>query len=104
MKIKRKERSTIVKKRAAAEINIEALIVEQVEDIADSTKSASKGTTTAQFVEFMNELLDVMDLEKKSKGSYIIMYNTSVYKFVLIFFELERILMNCSEFQRNKFA
>jgi hypothetical protein len=57
----------MVKKKAAAEISSEEPIVEEAEDIADITKPASEGTTTAYFVKFMNELLDLMDLDKKNK-------------------------------------
>jgi hypothetical protein len=54
----------IIIKRAAAEISSEEPIVEEVEAIADITKSASKDTTAVYFVKFVIELLDVMGLDK----------------------------------------
>lgn len=73
---KKKRKANNGKKKVAAEINSEEPIV----DIADITKPASKGTTTAHFVKFMNELLDVMDFDKNLKGSYIVMDNASIHK------------------------
>lgn len=68
------------KKRAASEIVNEETNVEEDENIVDNAKPASKGTTTAHFIKFMNELLDVMDLDQSLKGSYIVMDNASIHK------------------------
>jgi hypothetical protein len=68
------------KKRAASEIVNEETNVEEGENIVDNAKPASKGTTTAHFIKFMNELLDVMDLDQSLKGSYIVMDNASIHK------------------------
>jgi hypothetical protein len=65
--------------RGAVEINNEE---PGMEDNIDPviTKSASKGTTTAHFVKFINDLLDIMDLDENMKGSYIVMDNASIHK------------------------
>lgn len=39
-----------------------------------------KGTTTAHFIKFINELLDVMDLDEKLKGCYLVLDNASIHK------------------------
>ena len=46
----------------------------------ESNKSLPKDTTTAHFIKFMNELLDIMDLDKNLKGSYFVMYNCTIHK------------------------
>lgn len=68
------------KKRAASEIGKEDTNVEEDEETVDTAKPASKGTTTAYFDKFMNELLDAMDLDQSLKGSYIVMDNASIHK------------------------
>ncbi|KAG1169111.1 hypothetical protein G6F36_012123 [Rhizopus arrhizus] len=39
-----------------------------------------KGTTTAHFIKFINELLDVMDLDESPKGCYLVLDNASIHK------------------------
>ncbi|KAG1174993.1 hypothetical protein G6F70_007946 [Rhizopus microsporus] len=39
-----------------------------------------KGTTTAHFIKFINELLDVMDLDESLKGCYLVLDNASIHK------------------------
>lgn len=72
------------KKRAADEFIIEEPVIEYVdinEDNAqDNTTPASKGTTTAHFIKFINVLLDVMDLDENLKGSYLVMDNCTIHK------------------------
>lgn len=50
------------------------------EDTADNS-SVSKGTTTAHFVKFINELLDKMIVIKNSKGNCTVMVNASIHKY-----------------------
>lgn len=49
-------------------------------DTADNS-SVSKGTTTAHFVKFINELLDKMIVIKIFKGNYTVMDNASIHKY-----------------------
>jgi hypothetical protein len=56
------------KERRAGDIIIEEPTIEYV-DVEESTviensKPVAKGTTTAHFVKFMNELLDIMDMDE----------------------------------------
>lgn len=74
---KKKRKANNGKKRAATEISRED--VEVYDDSADN-KPVKKGTTTAHFVKFMNELLAVMDAEEVFKGSYIVLDNASIHK------------------------
>lgn len=46
----------------------------------EETKPPSKGTTTAHFVKFMNELLDIMDMDESLKGRYLVMDNCTIHK------------------------
>ncbi|KAG1140519.1 hypothetical protein G6F37_009011 [Rhizopus arrhizus] len=39
-----------------------------------------KGTATAHFIKFINELLDVMDLDESLKGCYLVLDNASIHK------------------------
>ncbi|KAG0735409.1 hypothetical protein G6F57_014291 [Rhizopus arrhizus] len=52
----------------------------EVDDDPADNKPTPKGATTAHFIKFMNELLDVMDLDETFKGSYIVMDNASIHK------------------------
>ncbi|EIE79743.1 hypothetical protein RO3G_04448 [Rhizopus delemar RA 99-880] len=65
------------KKRIATEISTED---PEVDDDPADNKPIPKGTTTAHFSKFMNELLSVMDLDETFKGSYIVMDNASIRK------------------------
>ena len=38
-----------------------------------SNKPIPKGTTTAHFVKFINELLDIMDMDESMKGHYLVL-------------------------------
>ncbi|KAG1039068.1 hypothetical protein G6F43_012584 [Rhizopus delemar] len=40
----------------------------------------TQGTTTAHFIKFINELLDVMDLDESLKGCYLVLDNASIHK------------------------
>ncbi|KAG1049739.1 hypothetical protein G6F43_007951 [Rhizopus delemar] len=64
-------------KRTATEISIED---PEVDDDPADNKPAPKGTTIAHFVKFMNQLLNVMDLDETFKGIYIVMDNVSIHK------------------------
>ncbi|OAD70687.1 hypothetical protein PHYBLDRAFT_69472 [Phycomyces blakesleeanus NRRL 1555(-)] len=68
------------KKRAFSDIVNEKTNVEEDENIDDNAKPVSKGTNTAHFIKFINELLDVMDFDHSLKGSYIVMDNASIHK------------------------
>lgn len=66
-------------------IVIEEPVVEYVEvgnkqDDGESNKPPPKGTTTAHFIKFMNELLDIMDSDEILKGSYFVMDNCTIRK------------------------
>lgn len=50
----------------------------EVDDDVTDNKPVSKDTTTAHFVKFVNEVLDVMDLEA-FKGRYLVMDNASIH-------------------------
>lgn len=81
---KKKRKLSKGKERAVGEIIIEEPTIEYV-DIAEgnadeNNKPIARGTTTAHFVKFMNELLDVMDLDESLKGSYLVMDNCSIHK------------------------
>ncbi|KAI9018042.1 hypothetical protein CLU79DRAFT_706018, partial [Phycomyces nitens] len=65
------------KKRTTTEVTTED--PEADDDSADN-KPAPKGTTAAHFIKFMNELLNVMDLDEAFEGSYIIIDNASIHK------------------------
>jgi hypothetical protein len=43
-------------------------------------KPAPKSTTTAHFIKFANELLNIMDEYASLKGSYLVMDNSSTHK------------------------
>lgn len=79
----------IIIKSAAAEISSEEPIVEEVEAIADLTKSASKGTTAVYFVKFVIELLDVMGLDKNLRKVTLLWDNASIHKLQPIFRKIE---------------
>lgn len=80
---KKKRKLSKGKERAVGEIIVEEPTIEYV-DIAEgnadeNNKPIARGTTTAHFVKFMNELLDVMDLDESLKGSYLVMDNCSIH-------------------------
>ncbi|KAG2201521.1 hypothetical protein INT46_002896 [Mucor plumbeus] len=65
------------KKRSATEISTAD---PEVDDDPADNKSVPKGTTTAHFHKFMNELLVIMGLDQTFKGNYIVMDNASIHK------------------------
>ncbi|KAG1446980.1 hypothetical protein G6F46_011592 [Rhizopus delemar] len=74
---KKKRKANNGKKRTANEISTED---PEVDDDAADNKPVLKGTTIAHFVKFMNEFLNVMDLDETLKGSYIVMDSASIHK------------------------
>ncbi|CEP09722.1 hypothetical protein [Parasitella parasitica] len=73
------------KKRPVDDFIIEEPPIEYIdlpEDVGGGKEIAQppKGTTTAHFIKFMNELLDIMDLDEGLKGSYIVMDNCTIHK------------------------
>lgn len=72
------------KEQRAGDIIIEELTIEYVdveERIAvENNKPVAKGTTTTHFVKFMNELLDIMDMDESLMGSYLVMDNYTIHK------------------------
>ena len=46
----------------------------------DSNEPAAKGTATAHFIKFINELLDIMDLDESWLGTYLVMDNCTIHK------------------------
>jgi transposase len=81
---KSKKRKLAKGKQRAGEIIIEEPVVEYVKaehiDDTEANKAPSKGTTTAHFIKFMNELLDIMDMDEGLKGSYLVMDNCTIHK------------------------
>lgn len=71
---KKKRKSNSGKKRAAAEIDKADMSTEN-NDM--SNKPVAKGTTTAHFVKFINDLLDIMDMDDGMKGRYLVLDNKS---------------------------
>ncbi|KAG1391930.1 hypothetical protein G6F60_012315 [Rhizopus arrhizus] len=74
---KKKRKSNSGKKRAAAEIDKAGM---STEDDDMSNKPVAKGTTTAHFVKFINELLDIMYMDDGMKGHYLVLDNASIHK------------------------
>lgn len=64
--LKKKRKANNGKKRAVTEISGENT---EVNDDSADNNSVKKGTTTAHFVKFMNEVLAVLDAEEAFKGS-----------------------------------
>lgn len=67
---KKKRKTNSGKKRAAAEIDKADM---STEDDDMSNKPVAKGTTTAHFAKFINELLDIMDMDDGMKGRYLVL-------------------------------
>ncbi|KAI8375260.1 hypothetical protein EDC96DRAFT_601302 [Choanephora cucurbitarum] len=45
-----------------------------------SNRPVAKGTKTSHFVKFINELLDIMDMDESMKGHYLVPDNASTHK------------------------
>ncbi|KAG1448508.1 hypothetical protein G6F56_008922 [Rhizopus delemar] len=76
---KKKRKGNSGKKRGVAETNDDEGNHEDDTSPVD-IKPAPKGTTTAHFIKFVNELLDIMDEDESLKGSYLVMDNASIHK------------------------
>ncbi|KAG1046643.1 hypothetical protein G6F43_010879 [Rhizopus delemar] len=77
--VKKKRNGNSGKKRDVAQTNDDEGT--QEDDIsAVDVKPAPKGITTAPFIKFVNELLDIMDKDESLKGSYLVMDNASIHK------------------------
>ncbi|CEI98953.1 hypothetical protein RMCBS344292_13048 [Rhizopus microsporus] len=76
---KKKRKGNSGKKRGVAETNDDEGTQEDDNSAVD-VKPAPKGTTTAHFIKFVNELLDIMDEGESLKGSYLVMDNASIHK------------------------
>lgn len=62
-----------------------------VEATAKSTTNPmTKGTVTANFIKFMNELLNIMDLDESLKSHYVVMDNCTIHKLKPIIRRIER--------------
>ncbi|KAI9273353.1 hypothetical protein EDC94DRAFT_494156, partial [Helicostylum pulchrum] len=63
---------------------IEKPVVEYVEvesiDDTEANRVPFKGITTAHFIKFVNELLDIMDMDESLKGSYLVMDSCTIHK------------------------
>jgi hypothetical protein len=75
--VKKRRKANSGKKRTVTKIS---KVGPGVDDDATDNKPVSKGTITAHFVKFVNELLDVMDLEA-FKGCHLVMDCASIHKF-----------------------
>jgi hypothetical protein len=47
----------------------------------ENNKPVAKGTTTAYFVRFVSELLDIMDMDKSLMGSYLVINYCTIHKY-----------------------
>ncbi|KAG1463532.1 hypothetical protein G6F46_003461 [Rhizopus delemar] len=72
------------KEQRVGDIIIEVLTLEYVDikenNAIENNKPVAKGTTTAHFVKFMNELLDIMNMNESLMGSYLVMNNCATHK------------------------
>ncbi|KAG0743125.1 hypothetical protein G6F57_011185 [Rhizopus arrhizus] len=72
------------KEQRAGDIIIEEPTIEYagVEEstVIENNKPVAKGTTTAHFVRYINELLDIMDMDESLMGSYLVMEYCTIYK------------------------
>ena len=79
---KRRERVT-VERNGISETNDDKGTQEDGTSAADvkpaSKGTASKGTSIAHFIKFVNELLDIVDEDESLKGSYLVMDNARIY-------------------------
>lgn len=82
--VKKKRKLSKGKERAVGEIIIEEPTIEYANiaegNANENNKPIARGTTTAHFVMFMNELLDIIDLDESLKGGYLVMDNCSIHK------------------------
>jgi transposase len=62
-----------------SEPTIEYVDVDEATTV-ENNKPVAKGTTTAHFIKFMNELLDIMDVDRSLMGSYLVMDNCTIHK------------------------
>jgi transposase len=46
----------------------------------ENNKPVAKGTTTAHFVRFINELLDIMDMDESLMDRYLVMDYCTIHK------------------------
>ena len=46
----------------------------------ENNKPVAKGTATAHFVRFINELLDIMDIDESLMGRYLVMDYCTIHK------------------------
>jgi transposase len=48
--------------------------------VIENNKPVAKGTTTAHFIRFINELLDIMDMDESLMGRYLVMDYCTIHK------------------------
>jgi hypothetical protein len=75
-KTSKKGKNNKGKKRAIVEAEDEI----SSENWVDDGKPAPKGTTSAHFIKFINDLLDIMDATGGMKGFYLVMDNCNIHK------------------------
>ncbi|KAG1046947.1 hypothetical protein G6F43_010585 [Rhizopus delemar] len=46
----------------------------------ENNKSVAKGKTTAHFISFISELLDIMNMDESLMGSYLVMDYCNIHK------------------------
>ncbi|KAG1054893.1 hypothetical protein G6F43_003114 [Rhizopus delemar] len=72
------------KEQRVGDIIIEVLTLEYVDikenNAIENNKPVAKGTTTAHFVKFMNELLNIMNMNESLMGSYLVMNSCATHK------------------------
>ncbi|KAG0740147.1 hypothetical protein G6F57_007332 [Rhizopus arrhizus] len=72
------------KEQRACDIIIEKPSIEYI-DVEESTaiennRPVAKGTTTANFIRFINDLLDIMDMDENLMGRYLVMDYCTAHK------------------------
>lgn len=73
---KKRRKDNKGRKRADPDNNEEEVIKASYEE----APPISKGTTTLHFIKFINELLDIMDLDVNLKGSYLVLDYSTIHK------------------------
>ncbi|GAA5812768.1 hypothetical protein MFLAVUS_006226 [Mucor flavus] len=78
--VKKKRKCNSGKKRGIAEMTNDDEGTQEDDTNVVDVKPAPKDTTAAHLIEFVNELLNIMDEDEYLKGSYLVMDNASIHK------------------------
>ncbi|KAG0777346.1 hypothetical protein G6F22_011935 [Rhizopus arrhizus] len=77
---KKKRKGNSGKKRGVAETTNDDEGTKEDDTSVVDVKLAPKGTTTAHFIKFVNELLNIRDEDESLKGGYLVIDNASIHK------------------------